>query len=223
MVQQMLNCRLHSAIKALPYEFVFNRPTAAELIPSIPKCIIGETHDDLDNDDSSDIENTNVEDDQTVLSVTVYDGNLTPLCIVCHEPVGGAHTCIKCNLQVHTICGELSDDAEKGFGSKVTCKVCLSKLEHQKNVDNAKQQSDAQAARMQKQTKKILSEVQVGQSVLIKVPEFDRHNVAPRNAIGVVSDIRNGMFEIGTENGVIDKLYSRGQFDVCSKSFLNID
>ena len=42
------------------------------------------------------------------LSVIVNDENLISLCIVCNEPVGGAHNYIKCNLQVHAFCGELS-------------------------------------------------------------------------------------------------------------------
>ena len=41
----------------------------------------------------------------------------------------------------------------------------------------------------------------VRQSVLIKVLEFDQHSVASRNVIEVVSDIRNGIFEIGSEHG----------------------
>lgn len=235
MVQQMLNCRLHSAINAFPYQLVFNRETAADLIPSIPKCLLGDTNDEtkeneafLNNDLSSETDQNSEIDFQTKepltkSNVSLNSEDLTPLCIVCNKPVGGAHTCSTCKLQVHAICGKLLDENEEGYGSMVTCNICLAKLHHEQNLLKAKQQSDAQANRMLRQTKKVLSDVKVGQCVMIKVPTVDRSNISPRNAIGIVCDIRKKMFEIGTIHGIIDRLYSRRQFDLCSESFLSVD
>ncbi|KAF5304448.1 hypothetical protein FQA39_LY09644 [Lamprigera yunnana] len=47
-------------------------------------------------------------------------------CIVCLKETSGAHTCYKCNNNVHTICGVTQ--ATEGFGSKLLCSICVNQI-----------------------------------------------------------------------------------------------
>ena len=47
------------------------------------------------------------------------------LCCVCLKECTGAHHCLSCKNAVHIPCAD-STGAEEGYGSKVTCKNCIS-------------------------------------------------------------------------------------------------
>ena len=61
----------------------------------------------------------------------------------------------------------------------------------------------------------------VGQNVTIKVPDVDRGRNCPRNVMGVVlENLDNGLYRIGVQNGVLEKLFSRNEFQVCKETFI---
>ena len=46
-------------------------------------------------------------------------------CVYCKQPCTGAHTCVTCGKMVHAIAPcSISNDENKGYGSKVTCAIC---------------------------------------------------------------------------------------------------
>lgn len=57
--------------------------------------------------------------------------------------------------------------------------------------------------------------VTVGQNVIIKIPEEDRGRAAPRNIMAMVISEENGFYKLGTANGVLEKMYTRNEFQVC--------
>ena len=62
----------------------------------------------------------------------------------------------------------------------------------------------------------------LGDSVRIPVPDVDRSKCAARNVIGVVMEVdeEKSLYKIGTSQGVLKTLFTRGQFDVCPERFL---
>ena len=55
--------------------------------------------------------------------------------------------------------------------------------------------------------------VKVGECVAVFVPEFDRGKGDPPNVIGVVLEIENKRFKIGTKAGIIKNWLGRNSFE----------
>ena len=167
MVQMMLNGRIHSATKSLPYKLVYGTDPITEFKPKIPNFMLGlADNEDSEQDDDEEEQDPDIDLDN-IENYPITDTNLNKnsACPVCNNPVCEAHSCSVCNRNVHVICG--TSDGEEGFGCKVICNLC-SAIENQKIcLDSAKQKSDAQAERMVYRAKKLLSPLSVGQNVTI--------------------------------------------------------
>ncbi|KAK9736185.1 Gryzun, putative Golgi trafficking [Popillia japonica] len=50
--------------------------------------------------------------------------------------------------------------------------------------------------------------------VLVKIPEVDRVRLAPRNVLAVVLFEKEGLYQLGTLTGVLEKLYARSEFQL---------
>ena len=74
------------------------------------------------------------------------------------------------------------------------------------NMENA-------AKKMIERTNKKLTEVKVGDCVNVTVPAFDRGRGDPANLIGVVLNINEDKFKIGTKGGIIENWLPRNCFD----------
>ncbi|CAB0036291.1 unnamed protein product [Trichogramma brassicae] len=77
-----------------------------------------------------------------------------------------------------------------------------------------------QAKRMKLRSDKLHKQVTIGDCVIVPIPDVDRAKSDLRNIIGVVLEENDGLYRIGTKNGVINKQYSRSEFDVCQQKFL---
>lgn len=62
-----------------------------------------------------------------------------------------------------------------------------------------------------------------GDKVLILIPGLDRGRGDPTDLIGVIRDMKDGKFEIGTKHGVVDYLFKRNVFDVTEYHSLKIE
>ena len=80
----------------------------------------------------------------------------------------------------------------------------------------AKRGLEHQAEGMMATSNKKFKDAIVGQNVTIKVPDVDRGRNCPRNVMGVVLEsLDHGLFyRIGVQNGVLEKLFSRNEFQV---------
>ena len=63
----------------------------------------------------------------------------------------------------------------------------------------------------------------VGDNVRVPVPEVDRSKCAARNVIGVVMEVdeEKALYKIGTSEGVLTNLFTRGQFARSHRSFMS--
>ena len=64
----------------------------------------------------------------------------------------------------------------------------------------------------------------VGDTVMVPIPDVDRGRAEFRNLKAVVIDVKeNGLYKLGTTDGLLKQLYSRSQFMPCVNKFLNIN
>ncbi|KAK9743989.1 hypothetical protein QE152_g8209 [Popillia japonica] len=70
-----------------------------------------------------------------------------------------------------------------------------------------------QATGMLQQSCSKFPETDIGQNVLVKIPEVDRGPLAPRNVLAVVLYEKEGLYQL-TSTGVLKKLYARSEFQL---------
>lgn len=54
-------------------------------------------------------------------------------------------------------------------------------------------------------TKQKLKPLFLSQNIAIKVPKFDRRPLDPKNILGVIVDIKNNVYQIGTKHGILNR------------------
>ena len=63
----------------------------------------------------------------------------------------------------------------------------------------------------------------VGQNVTVPIPDVDKGKGDLRNIIAVVLNrSEDELYKLGTRDGILKKLYSRSEFDVCKQLFLDV-
>lgn len=71
-----------------------------------------------------------------------------------------------------------------------------------------------QATEMLQQSCSKYTKIDIGQNVLVKIPDVDRGRLAPRNVLAVVLSEKEDLYQLGTSTGVLEKLYARNEFQV---------
>ena len=153
----------------------------------------------------------------------IFGSDLSPSnlnCVVCNFETSGAHYCPECNGFVHVYCGRT--EGEESYGSPVYCNKC--------EVANATRQTDSIVAgikmrqdklhdRMLVSAAKKFCPANIGDNVVVPIERPDKMtSLGPRNMLGVVTDITEGSYTIGTRDGTVSTNYTRNQFDVCSSN-----
>ena len=79
-----------------------------------------------------------------------------------------------------------------------------------------------QATKMLCESNKRYAPLEVGTNVLIRVPDVDRGRLTPRNVLAIVSEINNdGLYKLSTENGPLDRLFSRNELLQADSQFMS--
>ncbi|XP_041367023.1 KRAB-A domain-containing protein 2-like [Gigantopelta aegis] len=90
--------------------------------------------------------------------------------------------------------------------------------------ESARDAQFQQAERMVKRSRIVFSSVQIGSNVTVPIPSVDRGRADPRNIIGVVTECSdNKLYTIAVKGGILDRNYSRNQFDVCATTLYSPD
>ena len=149
---------------------------------------------------------------------------MEPHCITCNRPCSRAHSCPDCNMSIHSICGHAVDGNE-GFGSPVYCNPCwLNKRETKLQSDRkySKRGQARQIERMVKQSVKKVRTFDVGDNIVLPIPEVDKRSpFDPSNLPGVILNrSEEGVYRIGTSAGRLDRCYIGTEFDITHSHFL---
>ena len=86
----------------------------------------------------------------------------------------------------------------------------------------AKDNLQKQASEMLKRSREKFPPGKVGDTVKLRIPDVDRGRCAPRNVIGVITNVNdeNGSYKVGTKFGTINTSYTRNDFTPCPKNLL---
>ena len=148
-----------------------------------------------------------------------------PLCAVCGLVSSLAHQCPGCQLPVHTICGFPAAGSE-GYGSPVWCVSCrLGEIETtlEQGRKKAKRGQEKQIKRMEKQSIKKVRVLEIGDNILLPIPEVDKRSpFDPPNLPGVITHrSEEGYYKIGTQAGILDRCYLSTQLEFSQSNFFS--
>lgn len=133
------------------------------------------------------------------------------ICPVCQSAViDPCQICEKCKVLIHISCA--TDDK--------LCNLCtteqLIQLQREKCYEGQKRQAEDMAST----SKKWLPDIDVGDCVLLNIDPVDRSPGDPPNLLTVVTDKRNGVYQVGTVNGIIKSWFSRPDLNIATSKFI---
>lgn len=161
-------------------------------------------------------ENHNIEIGESEVEIdTNIENDGTNQCFVCENMYIPDNVCIECNEPFHETCAA---DLEISL-----CKLCGNKRAADTERRGCKRGLEEQADKMLVQSQNKFPPVNVGDNVLINIPEVDRGRLAPRNVLAVIMEKTDqGLFILGTKNGKLQRLYSRNEFQLSPSVFLSL-
>ena len=141
-------------------------------------------------------------------------------CVVCKLETSGVHKCPRCCCPIHLICGR--EAGEEGYGSSVWCPKCDIEVNRDKRESvrkGIKRKQEQFHQRIVNSAAKRFDPAHVGDNVIIPIERQDQMNsLGQRNMLGVVSNISDDHYNIGTKTGTLNTSYTRNQFDLCSSN-----
>jgi hypothetical protein len=109
----------------------------------------------------------------------------------------------------------------KSKASNAICQLCSNEKDISTERSQAAESLNRQTTRMRNRSEQILTEFEIGQNVLILIPNIDRRKGDPRNVMAVVTErIHNG-YKLGTSGGLLLGAYTRNQFELSDSQFLD--
>ena len=148
-----------------------------------------------------------------------------PRCSQCDQICSSAHHCPGCYKAIHTICGH-SAGQEKGFGSSVWCSECWVDARDVDLLEGrlaAKRGQERQISRMVKQSSKRFRTFEIGENVLLSIPNVDKCSPFDTpNLVGIILNRSDeGFYEIGTSARRLERRYICTQFDLSHSQTLS--
>ena len=130
---------------------------------------------------------------------------------------------ILCEMFYCEFCFEpMHEKCKKTFDATVLCTFCFSKNVINKERSEAVNCTKEQAERMLKLSDRKFGEVSAGKTVRVPKPALDRSKGDPPNVLAMVLEVHeNGLYRLGTRDGILKNLYARSQFSVCKENLLS--
>ncbi|CAC5396431.1 unnamed protein product [Mytilus coruscus] len=140
-------------------------------------------------------------------------------CYVCEKDTSGAHMCSKCDKHIHVICG--TTVSEEGYGSKVLCPNCTIDTKRDRHRSGAMDSQLKQANTMIARSKKELGTTEVGQTVAVPIPMFDRGKGDSRNLLGRVIEVNDkGNAVVATRFGQLLGTFGSNEMEICKQNLI---
>lgn len=65
--------------------------------------------------------------------------------------------------------------------------------------------------------------IEIGKTVRLPIDSVDRPKIGHPNLLGVVMEIDNGLYKIGTKSGVLPQRYTRNQLEPSENEFIALE
>lgn len=134
-----------------------------------------------------------------------------------------SNQCTECLANVHAAppCGKV---IQNELGRLVlVCVLCRTTNNIQDQRTTAKRNMESQAEKMLHHSKQRFQQAEVGQTVVVRIPDVDRGRTDPLNIMAVIIKENNGFYELGTKHGRLDRKYARNEFEICSQNFITVE
>ncbi|XP_045471753.1 uncharacterized protein LOC123678661 [Harmonia axyridis] len=221
-IQSKKNQALHEGIKKRAYEAMFGSKQRIGLADS---SLESEVYDSLKTEEDLEkmLEGMTCETEQQNEEVVTnaepnpVATNAEPNPVACYtcEEFGITQPCTICGLKVHITCG-LENEGE------VTCSLCFRSDTIKVQREDAKAGLEKQAEKMLTLSREKIPPAEIGQNVVVKVPDVDRGRLAPRSVLAVVLNVNeSSLYKLGTKDGALERLYSRNEFIFADSNFIN--
>lgn len=249
-IQSTKNRSYHTGIKRTPYEALFGTPLKnglsdtcldksivneirteeqlQEQLTLIEKSLAGEeichskNATERNNEDNDKTESRTSEDSGN--RIDEIDNQASPTsvnsemvkCDICSDMYARGDLCIECDESFHPKCGPNLE--------LPLCKLCANKRAIDCERKGCKTGLEKQAEKMLQQSHKKFSPADVGDNVLVNIPDVDRGRLAPRNIVAVIMEkTTEDLYVLGTKNGKLKRLFSRNEFQLSPSKFLSLD
>ncbi len=125
----------------------------------------------------------------------VQDVQLTDelkICVSCEGETSGAHSYRKCGLFCHAVipcCAPMNDEVSEGYGCTVLCRHCF----NSENIHTTRLEAKGNQEMLETSTKRF-KPAEVGDTVMVPIPDADRGRAEFRNAKAVVVSVEENGF-----------------------------
>lgn len=134
-------------------------------------------------------------------------------CVVCDQQVVKSLQCERGKGSLHVGSSYLKKNSST---TRTICLLCRRKLDINKN--RVKRSLQIQAESMRVASNKKFKTANIGDNVLVRIPDVGRGRAAPRNVMAVVTNVTEGFYKPGTKNDTLPKLYARNGFQILESS-----
>lgn len=134
-------------------------------------------------------------------------------CCICQITTSDSLKCSKCQKVIHGACG-VSEVREGSSSSNVKCNLCWQEDSIKKERTSSHENLKRAAATMCTTSNKKFKEIDVGATILVDVPKYDRAPLDNKNITGRVIDKKNGLFQVGTSVGIIKDWLPRNALQI---------
>ena len=104
--------------------------------------------------------------------------------------------------------------------SEIVTDITETPIQHARKRALAGQQ--IQAEKLMRTKKRKLSEISVGNNVIIPIPQYDRGPTDPRNILGVIEEVSEYGYRVGTSVGTLSGYLCRNQIEAVNDTSLSI-
>lgn len=111
-----------------------------------------------------------------------------------------------------SVCGE-------GTSGDHQCQLCKNEASIRHEREKSHQGMKRAAEKMVDETARKLPRLNIGDSVFLNIPKIDRGPLDTKNITGKIVDMKNGVFQVGTANGIIKNWFPRHELQYSSNEY----
>ena len=135
-------------------------------------------------------------------------------CCICNQPISDTEDmrrCAECYIYFHYGCNDWASSTSAlnlGRDDSCLCPLCGQGEAIAEEQSRTAKRIKLAADKMLETSKKKVHAFEVGDCVLVPVPKVDRGPSDPPNLISVITDKKNGVYQVGSPAGIIKQWFS---------------
>ncbi|XP_051165171.1 KRAB-A domain-containing protein 2-like [Leptopilina boulardi] len=228
-VQWLKNTSKHRIINRAPYEAILGPIRNGLACFNLPDSVTEnlETEEDLENALSSFKELHANQEDLSSSSSQTYEengtesraqGQIQKFCGICETPMEVKDTvsCMECDAEFHFQC------VNQVAADKFICLLCARGKHLLDAQEDCNKRQKIAAEKMVTFSQELFPPLSIGDCVTITIPSVDRGPLDFGKIFGIITDFKNGVYQVGTENGVINVWFPRTEIEKSGAAVMHL-